>query len=96
MKTSKAVKIFMGYQAANSGEKTIKNYRIMLDKFEQRFGEKEIDQLTSQDLFNFLIQDTEGQKQTTKRLKFTLIKALFNFVSTNIDESFPIPAIARF
>jgi len=63
----------------------------MLDKFEQRFGEKEIDQLTSQDLFNFLIQDTEGQKQTTKRLKFTLIKALFNFVSTNIDESFPNP-----
>ena len=63
----------------------------MLAKFEQQFGEKEIDQVTSQDLFNFLIQNTEGQKQTTKRLKFTLIKALFNFVSTNIDESFPSP-----
>jgi integrase len=68
---------------------------MMLDKFEQEFGEKEIEQITSQDLFNFLTQDTEGQKQTTKRLKFILIKALFNFVSTNIDKSLPNPCNAQ-
>jgi len=42
-----------------------------------------------------LTQDTEGQKQTTKRLNFTHLKDLFNFVSTNIDKSLPKPCNAQ-
>jgi len=38
-----------------------------------------------------LIQDTEGQKQTTKRFKYTLLKTLFNFINNNSDDSFPNP-----
>ncbi|WP_291322188.1 hypothetical protein [Desulfonatronospira sp.] len=54
MRTSKAVEAFMGYQRINSGEKTIKNYKILLHKFDGYLGEKEISQVTSEDFFNFL------------------------------------------
>ncbi|EFI35474.1 integrase family protein [Desulfonatronospira thiodismutans ASO3-1] len=91
MSTSKAVEAFMGYQRINSGEKTIKNYKILLHKFDGHLGEKEISQVTSEDIFNFLVQNTEGQKQSTKRLKFTLIKAFFNFITANVDEKLPNP-----
>lgn len=77
------------------GKKTIKNYRVLLHKFENHLGERELSQISSEDIFNFLAQYTEGQKQSTKRLKFTLIKAFFNFISANVDETLPNPCHAQ-
>jgi integrase/recombinase XerD len=36
---------------------------------------------------NFLINVSEGQKQTTKKLKYSLLKALFNFIKDSVDLS---------
>ena len=34
---------------------------------------------------NFLVKVTDGQKQTTKKLKYSLLKALLNFIKDSID-----------
>jgi integrase/recombinase XerD len=47
----------------------------------------EIKTVTSDQILAFLIQDSEGQKQTTKRFKYTLLKTLFNFIKTTSDTS---------
>jgi len=36
---------------------------------------------------NFLISVTDGQKQTTKKFKYSLLKALFNFIKDSVDLS---------
>jgi len=72
-------------------KKTIKNYRLFLAKFEEQFGDQSIKEISSEDVLSFLVQNTEGQKQSTKRLKYTLLKAFFNFLMSNIDETIPNP-----
>ena len=72
-------------------KKTIKNYRLFLVKFDEQFGNHSIREISSEDVLSFLVQNTEGQKQSTKRLKYTLLKSFFNFLTTNIDETIPNP-----
>ncbi len=81
---------FMVFQRVNAGKKTIKNYQLFLDEFNEQFGDQSIREIYSEDVLSFLVQNTEGQKQSTKRLKYTLLKAFFNFL-TNIDETIPNP-----
>ena len=42
----------------------------------------------------FLIQNTENQKQTTKRYKYILIKTLFNFIRNATDSNIINPCDA--
>src|SRR6056297_3301955 len=48
----------------------------------------ELDSITSDHIFQFLTQDAEGQKQSTKRFKYILLKTLFNFIKNSSDPSF--------
>jgi len=38
-----------------------------------------------------LIENSEGQKQTTKRFKYTLLKTFFNFFKNTADQTFVNP-----
>ncbi len=38
-----------------------------------------------------MIENSEGQKQTTKRFKYTLLKTFFNFFKNTIDQTFANP-----
>ena len=55
----------------------------------------ELASITSDHIFQFLTQDTEGQKQSTKRFKYTLLKILFNFIKTHRTHLLSIPATLR-
>lgn len=80
MKTSQYIQILMDFQKVNSREKTIKNYRLFLEKFSEDFADWELHAITSENILAFLVQNTDGQKPSTKRLKYTLLKSFFNFV----------------
>lgn len=58
---------------------------MFLNKFKQFFGDKSIENLTPEDILNFLTENSEGQKQSTKRLKYTLLKSFFNFTIATSD-----------
>lgn len=70
---------------------TLKNYSLFLNKFKARFDNQEIETITSDEILSFLIENSEGQKQTTKRFKFTLLKTFFNFFKNTVDQTFVNP-----
>jgi len=59
--------------------------------FKKEFGHSAISKITSEDIMNFLVKVTVGQKQTTKKLKYSLLKALFNFIKGAIDSTMTNP-----
>ncbi len=59
--------------------------------FKKEFCHSDISKITSEDIMNFLVKVTDGQKQTTKKLKYSLLKALFNFIKDSIDPTITNP-----
>jgi len=70
---------------------TVKNYQLFLDRFNSRFGDQNIQSVAPDEILTFLVQNTENQKQTTKRFKYILLKTLFNFIKNAFDSSFVNP-----
>lgn len=62
-----------------------------MDNFSSRFGDQDLQSVTPDQILTFLVQITEGQKQTTKRFKYILLKTLFNFIKNATDSSFVNP-----
>jgi integrase len=54
----------------------------------------ELASISSDHTFQFLTRDTEGQKQSTKRFKYALLKTFFNFIKNTSDPSFVNPCDA--
>jgi integrase len=50
-----------------------------------------LDTLTSEEILSFLTEFTEGTKQSTKRLRYSLLSAFFNFIKNSIDPRFQNP-----
>jgi integrase/recombinase XerD len=86
MQVFETVKIWLEYHKSNSREKTLRTYRTILSKFSEEFGERNLGDLTSEEILSFLGRVTEGAKQQTKRIRYSQLSALFNFVRNNIDQ----------
>ncbi|MGB8335799.1 MAG: hypothetical protein WCE56_14990 [Desulfobacterales bacterium] len=52
----------------------------MLAIFNRKFGDRELESSTSDEIMVFLNRLGEGTRQATKKLRYTLIKAFFNFL----------------
>ena len=59
----------------------------MLAKFADRFGSREAEAITTDEILSFLTEVTEGTKQSTKRLRYSLLASFFNFIRNSIDPS---------
>lgn len=47
--------------------------------------------LTSEDILTFMSEVSNGTKQNTKKLRFTLLAAFFNFIKNSVDPDFQNP-----
>ena len=83
--------IFFNYQTANFKKSTLRNYKSLLDNFINHIGNIEIIAITTDEVLNFLNKITEGTKQSTKRLRYTLLSAFFNFIRNSVDPEFHNP-----
>jgi len=83
MKASIALKIFRDYQRANLKPSTVKGYKYLIDNFEGLFGEKDPRSINSEDTYHFLEIITENSSKSTKRHRYSQLKAFFNFVISN-------------
>jgi integrase len=63
----------------------LRNYEFILDKFQNHFSDIELSAVSSEDILTFMSTVTDGTKQNTKNLRFTLISAFFNFVKGSLD-----------
>jgi len=91
MQVSKVITIWQVYHKSNSKENTLKAYHMVLSNFNQEFGERDMREITSDDVLSFLKRITEGTKQQTKRTRYAHLFALFNFIRNNIDQNFHNP-----
>jgi integrase len=70
---------------------TTKNYEILLTIFNREYGDREINSITSDEVMGFLNRLGEGTKQATKKFRYALLKAFFNFIRNTVDETLANP-----
>jgi hypothetical protein len=56
---------------------TLKNYEFLFTRFSDEFSDRELESITPDEILSFLTRLTEGNKQTTKRNRYTCLKAFF-------------------
>jgi len=62
-----------------------------MERFCQENGDKDLKELTSNDVLDFLNGITEGKKPQTRKTRFSHLISFFNFTKNNIDHSFQNP-----
>jgi len=75
----------------NVKKNTLRNYEFILSKFQHHFNDIELSSITPEDIMNFMSTVSDGTKQNTKKLRFTLLSAFFNFVKISLDPDFQNP-----
>jgi integrase len=63
----------------------VKNYEFLFTRFNDAFGSRELESITSDEILSFLTKLTDGTKQTTQRNRYSSLKAFFNFIKNSID-----------
>jgi integrase len=63
----------------------VKNYEFLFTHFNDAFGPREPESITPDEILSFLTRLTQGNKQTTKRNRYSSLKAFFNFIKNSID-----------
>jgi integrase len=63
----------------------VRNYELVLSKLSGQFGDRELGTITPDEILTFLTQFTQGTKQSTKRLRYSLLSAFFNFIKNSVD-----------
>lgn len=85
MNITTALKIFRDYQKSNLKRNTVIGYRYLLDNFEELFGDRDLKSISSEDLFHFFEIITENNSKSTKRNRYSQLKAFFNFIIMNYE-----------
>ena len=91
MKLSKAIKNCLDYHRSHSKPNTVRSYEAILTKFDLTFGDKELAEISSEDILTFLDKITDGTKQQTRRTRYSHLAAFFNFIIANIDPKMQNP-----
>ncbi len=91
MQVSKSSELYLEYHRSNSKKNTIKAYEMILTKFRGQFGDRDLYDITTDDAMFFLNQITEGKKKLTRKIRYSHLKAFFNFVKNNLDQDFRNP-----
>ncbi len=79
-----AIELFRDHQKNSDREKTRESYSYLFRNLEALLGDTAIDDISSQDLYQFLLLLTEGCARSTARLRYAQLKAFFNFVIESI------------
>jgi integrase len=58
-------------------------------------GDREIDEVSSNEILKFLNRITDGRKQQTKRTRYAHIASFFNFINSNISPELKNPCDSR-
>jgi integrase/recombinase XerD len=82
---------FSGLPQDELERKHAQELRIPSDRLSTQFGDRERDSISSEDVLAFLSHHTDGAKQSTKRLLFSLLRSFFAFIINPGNEKFVNP-----
>jgi integrase len=85
MNVSQTSKIWLEYHRAHSKENTVRAYEFTIAKFNQNFANLNLNEVSTDDVLDFMTKFTEGLKPQTKRIRFAHLTAFFNFMKNNFD-----------
>lgn len=85
MNTTTALKVFRDYQKSNLKPSTLIGYRYLLDNLEELLGERDLASISSEEIFQFLDLLTENNCRSTKRHRYSQLRAFFNFIIMNYE-----------
>ncbi|UCE38816.1 MAG: site-specific integrase [Thermoplasmata archaeon] len=85
MNITTALRLFRDYQKSNIKPSTLIGYRYLLDNFEELFGERNLGSISGEKIFQFLDLLTENDCRSTKRHRYSQLKAFFNFIIMNYE-----------
>ena len=91
MIVSQASKIWLEYHRAHSKCNTVRAYEFTIAKFNQNFANLNINEVSTNDILDFMAKITEGRKPQTKRIRFSHLTAFFNFMKNNFDSDLNNP-----
>jgi integrase/recombinase XerD len=74
-----------------SKKNTLRNYEFILSKFQNHFNDIDLSSITSEDILAFMSTVSDGTKPNTKKLRFTLLSAFFNYIKNSLDPGFQNP-----
>jgi integrase len=57
----------------------------LFTRFNDEFGKRDLESITPDEILSFLTRLTEGNNQTTKRNRYSSLKAFFNYIRNTID-----------
>jgi len=57
----------------------------LFSRFNDEFGKRDLESITPDEILSFLTRLTEGNNQTTKRNRYSSLKAFFNYIRNTID-----------
>jgi len=80
MRLRKAIELFKDHQKDNAKEKTQKSYRYLFRNLETLLDDVLLEDISPQDLYQFLLILTEDRARSTARLRYAQLKSFFNFI----------------
>jgi site-specific recombinase XerD len=63
----------------------LKNYKFLFTRVSDTFSERELQSITPDKILSFLTRLAKGNNQTTKRNRYSSLKAVFNYIRNTID-----------
>jgi integrase len=75
----------------NSKESTVRSFEFVLSKFNSQFGDRDLSTITSDEILSFLTPLTEGNKQSTKRSRYSALSSFFNLIKNTLDPKLENP-----
>jgi len=74
-----AVDFHLQYHRVNSKKNTVKTCEFVLTRFTTRFGKRDIASISQEEVLEFLLSLTKNNKQATKRNRYSVLAAFYNF-----------------
>ena len=83
MTTKEAVTLFKNHQRSGLKQRTQQSYNYLLHRFETLFGDRPVESIGPEEIYQFLEALTEQSSKSTRRLRYAQIKAFYNLMIEN-------------
>jgi len=80
MTTKEAITLFKYYLQSNHKQRTIESYRLLLERFEVIYAQRDLETIVPDEIFHFLENLTGNMAKSTRRLRYAQVKAFYNFI----------------
>jgi len=80
MITKEAITLFKYYLQSNHKKRTIESYNPLFDKFGAIYSQRQLEDISPDEIFQFLENVTHNHSKSTRRLRYAQIKSFYNFI----------------